>query len=212
MTNSAPRLGTLTNGLDYYKLTMSQLQYEHYPTTAVTFRLHHRGSADLVRYIDTTALQADIDALARQGFLAHELAYIAGLKNSAGGAVFAPDYLDYLVNHPLPAVRVSTQAGQLQVETSGAWPLVTFWETVVMSAVNQHYFAGVVARHERMVDLYAEGQRRLDAKIAVLQANPAIKIIDFGTRRRFHAEWHAHVVQQLHHYCPQNLSGTSNVA
>ena len=212
MTNSAPRLGTLTNGLDYYKLTMSQLQYEHYPTTAVTFRFQHRGSADLVRYIDTNALQADIDALAHQGFLASDLAYIAGLKNSTGGAVFAPAYLDYLATHPLPPVRVGVEAGQLQVETSGAWPLVTFWETVVMSAVNQHYFAGVVARHERMADLYAEGQRRLDAKIAVLQANPAIKIIDFGTRRRFQSDWHAHVVQQLHQHCPQNLIGTSNVA
>jgi nicotinate phosphoribosyltransferase len=45
-----------------------------------------------------------------------------------------------------------------------------------------------------------------------LQANPAIKIIDFGTRRRFQADWHAHVVAQLHQQCPQNLIGTSNVA
>jgi nicotinic acid phosphoribosyltransferase len=131
--------------------------------------LQHRGTADLGRYIDTNALQADIDALARQGFLAQELAYLAGLKNSAGGAVFAPAYLDYLATHPLPAVRVSTQAGQLQVETSGAWQLVTFWETVVMSAVNQHYFAGFVASHERMRDLYAEGTtppRRQNRRIA----------------------------------------------
>ena len=212
MNSGTPRLGTLTNGLDYYKLTMSQLQYEHYPTTAVTFRLQHRGSADLLRYIDIDALQADLDALAQQGFLASELAYIAGLRSSSGDAVFAPAYIDYLAQHHLPAVRVSSQDGQLQVETSGVWPLVTFWETIVMSAVNQHYFAGYVARHERMLDVYAAGQQRLDAKIAVLQSNPAIKIIDFGTRRRFQADWHTHVVQQLHQHCPQNLIGTSNVA
>lgn len=212
MNSGTARLGTLTSGLDYYKLTMSQLQYEHYPSTAVTFQLQHRGNADLLGYIDVTALQADLDALAHQGFLASELAYIAGLQNSSGGAVFVPAYIDYLTQHRLPAVRVTTQAGQLQVETSGVWPLVTFWETIVMSAVNQHYFAGFVARHDHMLDVCAEGQQRLDAKIAVLQANPAIKIIDFGTRRRFQADWHTHVVQQLHQHCPQNLIGTSNVA
>ena len=88
MNSGTPRLGTLTSGLDYYKLTMSQLQYEHYPTTAVTFRLQHRGTADLLRYIDIDALQADLDALAQQGFLASELAYIAGLRNRSNNQKF----------------------------------------------------------------------------------------------------------------------------
>jgi nicotinate phosphoribosyltransferase len=59
-------------------------------------------------------------------------------------------------------------------------------------------------------DLYAEGNRRLDDKIARLQARPDIKFSDFGTRRRFSAKWHEHVVSRLAQECSENFVGTSN--
>lgn len=202
----------LTSGLDYYKLTMSQLQYEHHRYTQVTFTLKNRGSALLARYVDAHALQAHLDAMRARGFRKSELQYLAGLRSSSGQPVFSATYLDYIATHVLPAVQVNVYDGELHVETTGAWPLVTFWETVVMSAVNQHYFAGYMqAQQLSSVDIYAEGQRRLDAKIAVLQQDPTMRIVDFGTRRHFGAAWHAHVVRQLQQQVPQNLAGTSNV-
>lgn len=202
----------LTCGLDYYKLTMSQLQYEHHRYTQVTFALKNRGAAILAQYVDGDALQAHLDTVRTRGFVKSELQYLAGLKSSSGQPIFSATYLDYIANHALPAVHVTQRDGELAIETTGAWPLVTFWETVVMSAVNQHYFAGYVAAHHlNIADIHAEGQRRLDAKIAVLSANPSIRIVDFGTRRHFGAAWQTHVVRQLQQRVPHNLIGTSNV-
>ncbi len=202
----------LTCGLDYYKLTMSQLQYEHHRHTQVTFALKHRGSGLLAQYVDAATLQIHLDAVRARGFVDSELHYLAGLRSSSGQPIFAAMYLDYIATHPLPAVQVNICDGELHIETTGAWPLVTFWETVVMSAVNQHYFAGYVAAHQlSLSDIYAEGQRRLDEKIAVLQHDASIRIVDFGTRRHFGTAWQTHVVRQLQQRVPQNLLGTSNV-
>ena len=202
----------LTCGLDYYKLTMSQLQYEYHRNTQVTFALKNRSSALLARYVDVAQLQMHLDAVRARGFVDSELQYLAGLRGSNGQPVFSATYLDYIATHALPAVQVTLVNGELHVETTGAWPLVTFWETVVMSAVNQHYFVGYVAAHQlSLSDIYAEGQRRLDEKIAVLRQDPTIRIVDFGTRRHFGAAWQTHVVRQLLQRVPQNLLGTSNV-
>ena len=40
--------------------------------------------------------------------------------------------------------------------------------------------------------------------------NKDIKIVDFGTRRRFSAQWHEHVLRRLIKEVPENLIGTSN--
>jgi nicotinate phosphoribosyltransferase len=207
-----PRMTTLSAGLDYYKFTMSQLQYEQMPDVQVTFGLINRSDVRLADMIDIDALRHDLDAVRQRGFGADELAYLAGLRTSQGMPVFAPTYLSWLAQAQLPAVNIWVD-DDLRVQTSGAWPLVTFWETVVMSAINQHYFAGYLRQHGlNLADVYAEGMRRLDAKIALLQQYPGIKIVDFGTRRHFGYEWQTQVVAHMQQLCPSQLVGTSNVA
>jgi nicotinate phosphoribosyltransferase len=211
-TMAHPCMTTLSAGLDYYKFTMSQLQYEQMPNVQVTFGLINRSAVRLVDMIDIDALRHDLEVLRQRGFGADELAYLAGLRTSQGAPVFAPAYLDWLAQAHLPAVEVWVD-GDLRVQTSGAWPLVTFWETVVMSAINQHYFAGYLRHHGlNLADVYAEGMRRLDAKIALLQQYPGIKIVDFGTRRHFGFDWQTQVVAHMQQQCPNQLIGTSNVA
>jgi nicotinate phosphoribosyltransferase len=101
---------------------------------------------------------------------------------------------------------------ELSVITTGAWPLVTFWETVVMSEINQLYFANKLAcEGSNLSDLYREGDRRLDNKIARLKLRPDIKFSDFGTRRRFSYEWQKHVVTKIATELPNNFLGTSNI-
>ncbi len=211
-TMASPPATTLSAGLDYYKFTMSQLQYEQMPAVQVTFGLINRSVVRLADMIDVDAVRQQLDTLRAVGFGADELAYLAGLRTSQGTPVFAPRYLEWLSASRLPAVEVWVD-GDVRVQTSGAWPLVTFWETVVMSAINQHYFAGYVRAHGlSLADVYAEGMRRLDAKIAVLHQYPGIKIVDFGTRRHFGFDWQTQVVAHLQRQCPNQLIGTSNVA
>lgn len=210
---AAHTLPTLSSGLDYYKFTMSQLQYRQVPQAEVTFALHNRSAVRLSEYVDPAALQAALQQLARQGFVADEIAYLRQLRRSDGQPVFAADYCDMLAQAQLPAVQVSMRDGDIHVETRGAWPLVTFWETVVMALVNELYFAGYMrAQRVASQQISDEGQQRLEQTIRLLLMHPEIKFVDFGTRRRFSWMWHQTVLTTLQQAVPQQLVGTSNVA
>ncbi len=203
----------ITAGLDYYKPTMSQLAHEVEPEAVVTFTFKNRGEQRLADYVDPDHLQERFDTIRDRGFNEAELTYLGGLTNSRGEAVFQPGYIDHLRGATLPEVIVELQDDDIAVHTQGTWSLATFWETVVMSEINEAYFEAYVEKNGLdLWDVYEEGNGRLSEKIAFLQAHPDIKIADFGTRRHFSHRWQRHVLERLIAECPDNMIGTSNVA
>lgn len=204
----------LSSGIDYYKATMSQLAYETEPNSEVTFTFHNRGEQRLADYINPADLQSRMDQLRQIGFGYDEIDYLGSIRNTEGEAVFKNEFLDYLKNNVLPDVKVSYSAEEddLNIETTGPWPLVTFWETIVMSEVNEAYFEGYLrANNLNPLEIYDEGDRRLSEKIEILKANPDIRFADFGTRRHFSSRWHKHVIDRLNTEVPSNFLGTSNI-
>jgi nicotinate phosphoribosyltransferase len=203
----------ITAGLDYYKPTMSQLAHEVEPDAEVTFTFKNRGNERLADYIDPNNLQARLDTIRERGFNETELTYLAGIVNTTGERVFYDSYLDHLRTADLPPAQVTMENNDIMVTATGTWSTVTFWETVVMSEINEAYFEGMVhAEGIDVFELYNEGERRLNEKIAILQENPDIKIADFGTRRHFSHRWQRYVLERLLAECPDNVIGTSNVA
>lgn len=205
----------ITMGLDYYKPTMSQLAYEQEPDTEVTFTFKNRGEQRLADYVGADELQARFDRIQERGWTNLELNFLASIHNNEGTRVFNDTYLDYLRESELPRVNVeyNQATDDIAIESTGPWALNTFWETVVMSEVNEVYFENFVqANGLDLEEIYNEGQARLEAKMAVLNAHPDIKIAEFGTRRHFSMKWQNHVVAQLAQHCPDNLIGTSNVS
>ena len=205
----------LSAGLDFYKPTMSQLQFEKHPEAEVTFTFKNRGKQRLADYVPVEALQARLDSLRQNGFSQSELDYLANLRRTDGDNMFSQDFVDYLAANELPPVNVwlNEETNDIAIDATGDWPLVTFWETVVMSEVSEMYFENfVTANGLNIFDVYAEGDRRLTEKIEYLKANPGVKISDFGTRRRFSLRWQKHVDERLMNECPDNLVGTSCVA
>lgn len=202
----------LSKGLDFYKPTMSQLEFEKHPDAEVTFRLKNRGSARLTEYVSPSALSERLADLQR-GWGVDEIAYLASLTAQDGNKRFDETYLDFIADTPLPPVEVDyDDTGDLSVQSTGAWPLVTFWETVVMSELNELYFENLLKAEGRSIsEVYKEGDRRLGEKIAVLKERPDIQFSDFGTRRRFSYDWHKHVMERLATECPENFVGTSNI-
>ena len=198
-----------TSNVDFYKPTMSQLAFEKERDAEVTFTFHNRGEQRLLDYIDPVKLQARFDALQAQGIHEDEIGYLATMTNKQGEPLFSDEYLNYLATTPLPEVKV-TVTDDINIETTGAWPIVTYWETVVMSEVNEAYFASYVTDNGLDIfDVYDEGDRRLTEKIELLKQNPDIKIIDFGARRHFSLRWHRHVLERLKTECPDNITGAS---
>lgn len=205
---------SLAEGLDYYKPTMSQLAYEKEPEAKVTFSLHNRGPEKIFPYLDVWELGSRLQAIREKGWDDEDLEYLSGLELNSGGKVFTPDYIDYLKSVRLPALmfRVS-EDNELNITTTGDWPAVSFWETVVMSEVNEMYFENYLLANEiNPLDVYEEGDRRLSEKIEILKQHPEIKFADFGTRRHFSYRWQKYVLERLVRECPGNIVGTSNIA
>jgi nicotinate phosphoribosyltransferase len=203
----------LSRDLDYYKLTMGNVIFEKHPDAEVTFTLKNRAHEQpLSEYVSPEALQARLDQIREQGFTAEEIAYYAGLTAQDGNARFSPEYLDHLAGMELPPVAIALdETGDLAIDSTGKWTDVTFWETVVMSETNELYYKNLMESHGLLLDdLYEEGDYRLDAKIEKLREYPGIKFADFGTRRRFSADWHEHVVDRLARELPDQFVGTSN--
>lgn len=207
--------GELSAGLDYYKPTMSQLAFEQEPEAAVTFTFKNRGDQRLLDYVNPNVLQARFEQIRSRGWQPTELDYLSGLRDSADQPVFDATYLTYLRDNSLPPVTIGydKERDDITLETTGPWALATFWETIVMSETNEAYFESYLLAHNlNPLDVYNEGDRRLDEKIAILRANPDIKFADFGTRRHFSLRWQEHVLERLLAECPDNMVGTSNVA
>lgn len=204
----------LSRDLDYYKLTMGRYIFEKHPDAEVTFTLRNRANNQpLSEYVPIDELQQRLDRIREQGFTPEEIAYYAGLTAQNGDARFTPEYLDHLATMQLPPVNIGIDpgTGDLAIDSTGKWTDVTFWETVVMSETNEIYYKNLMESHGlELQDLYDEGDRRLDAKITKLRQHPGIKFADFGTRRRFSANWHEHVLNRLVNELPDQLVGTSN--
>lgn len=202
----------LSKDLDYYKATMGQVEFQQHPDAEVTFELKNRAATQLSEFVSPDELSDRLDTL-RGGWQSDEIAYLASLQNQDGATQFTPEYLDFLADNPLPPVDVALDDdGELAVRATGAWPLVTFWETVVMSELNELYFQNkLTAEGSSLAELYREGDRRLNEKIAILKERPDIKFSDFGTRRRFSYEWQKHVIERVATELPDNFVGTSNI-
>jgi nicotinate phosphoribosyltransferase len=206
--------GELTAGLDYYKPTMSQLAFEQEPDAEVTFTFKNRGEQRLLDHVDPIGLQERFDQLRERRFNQRELGFFAAITSSEGERVFSDDYLEYLQTNELPRVKVlyDDELNDIAIESTGPWALTTFWETIVMSEVNEAYFEGYMLGHGlNPLEVYEEGDRRLTEKIEMLKEHPEIQFVDFGTRRHFSLRWQMHVVDRLMQECPENFAGTSNV-
>ena len=217
MKNTTPEIGEnrLSAYLDLYKSTMAQVALNKHPDAEVTFELKNRRSTQLLsEYVSPQALQDRLERF-RGGWKPDEVAFLATqMRKGDESSLFHEEFLSYLLENDLPPVQVgiNPETGELEVSTTGAWPLVTFWETVVMAEVNEMYFKSYIAdKGLNLQDVYDEGDRRLSEKIAKLQSRPDIKFADFGTRRRFSYRWHKHVLTRLASECPDNLIGTSNI-
>ena len=204
----------LSDGLDYYKLTMGQVALDRHPTAEVTFTMKNRGGDfPLSQYVDVDELKARLEDIREQGFSPEEIAYYAGLKTQDGGTRFDEEYLTYLADLELSEVDISIdeQTRDLSISSTGPWANVSLWETVVMSEVNEQYYKNLlVEQNLTQEEVWETGDARLTEKIAILKDRPDILFADFGTRRRFSAEWQDHVIQRLTNELPENFIGTSN--
>ena len=211
----APIITSLLDN-DLYKFTMLQAMLHQFPQTHGVYRFRCRNNKDAAYPLADIQkdLEQQLDSLCELRFLPDELEYLRSLR------FIRSDFVDYLELFKLKRrfITVSTDdKGRLFIDIEGPMIQAMFFEVFVLAIVNELYFNAL--SNDSVIE---EGQRRLDAKVALLhqyaekqtqygQETPPFIVADFGTRRRFSRRWQAHVVETLHKAEPKIVGGTSNV-
>lgn len=190
---------------DLYKLTMMQTVLHHFPAAEVeyTFKCRTDG-VDLMPL--ASEIREQIKLLCELRFTENEIHYLNNIY------YLKSDFVQFLKLFKLDFANVrigEDEAGQLEIKIVGSWLHTIMFEVPVVAIVEEVY-----ANHfYNDLDL-KEGQKRLKAKTDLIKNHPLgskLKIMEFGTRRRFNRQWHKHVIEHLNRSVDTNLVGTSNV-
>ena len=193
---------------DLYKFTMMQVVLHQFPGAQVEYRFKCRNPG-IVLAPFVSEIREEIRALCSLHFQDAELNYLRSMR------FIKSDFVDFLGLFRLNEKYITVTAlpsGEIDICIQGPWLHTILFEIPVLSIVNEVYF-----RNTHRVPEFVEGRRRLDHKIAELQADGLkdLKIADYGTRRRFSKAWHDEVLRVLSARLGSGptgqLAGTSNV-
>ncbi|HSQ80590.1 MAG TPA: nicotinate phosphoribosyltransferase [Casimicrobiaceae bacterium] len=190
---------------DLYKFTMMQVVLHHFPEAQVEYRFKCRNAdIDLRPYVDE--IRQEIRDLCMLRFTPRELDYLRSWR------FFKSDFVDLLglfhLDERFIHVAPMPDSREIEIWIRGPWLHTILFEVPVLSIVSEVYNRNVNPEPD-----YAEGRRRLAAKIERLNAvpDPAFRIADYGTRRRFSHDWQQEVIVSLRDGIGSRFVGTSNV-
>lgn len=199
---------------DFYKFTMGQGIFRRYRDVPVKFVLKNRTKGiRLADFMDEQELRTELDHVLSSRFTKTKLHYLRG-TNEYSERMFGEPYLDFLAVLQLPPYHLEKVDGNYNLEFSGKWAEVTYWEIYALAIVNELYYRAQLKGLGKFGKdrVFAEGIRRLAEKIERLKQRPDITFCDFGTRRRFSGEWQEYVVGVLAEELPGQFLGTSNTS
>lgn len=193
--------------LDFYKLTMGQFVWKHFPEAMVKYELKNRTKdVTLGNFVPVTLVEKSLQEYKRARITTEEVNYLRSLGH------FEEGYLEFLQTFQLPDPEcLMSDRGVLSVSASGKWYENIYWETVVLSAVNEIYCKSFETELGGKEKVFQEGRHRLSDKIIFLKKYPQLTFTEFGTRRRHSIEWQEEVLKMLIKEVPGQLKGTSNV-
>lgn len=196
---------------DLYKLTMAQYAFHRYPHVPVKYEFKCRTKGiDFQPYLKF--IQQSIEEFRQLRFLAEDLSYLQSKP------YMKQDFVDYLFGYRNDNNRVDVYIDkdhELHIDVTGTWFSTILMEVPVLAIVNEIYFTYGKDRKD-IEKLQAEGMRRLEAKVAAIKRDAilggrALKVVEFGTRRRHSFENQFNVTKYLLEQAPECLIGSSNV-
>lgn len=193
--------------LDFYKLSMGQFVWKHFPDVMVKYEFKNRTKdVPLGNFVPLTFVEKSLSEYENARITNEEAEYLKSLGH------FEDGYIEFLKNIELPSPECDmSDRGQLTVSVEGKWSEAIYWETVVLSAVNEIYCNSFSTELGGKSNVFKEGHRRLADKIILLKKYPELRFSEFGTRRRHSLEWQEEVLRALIKEVPEQLIGTSNV-
>ena len=193
---------------DLYKFTMMQAVLHQFPGAQVQYKFKCRTpGVQLTPYLEE--IEDEIRQLCELRVSEGELDYMRGMR------FIKSDFVDFLGLFRLNRKYITLTPqdnGEIDIRVRGPWLHTILFEIPVLAIVSEVYYRNTQPGLGR-----AEGRRRLDTKIAQLQAPglQELKIADYGTRRRFSLDWQREVLHtlkaRLGSQADGQLTGTSNV-
>lgn len=199
---------------DFYKLLMLQMIWGMHPKVDATFSLINRAtSVKLAEEIDEGELREQLDHARTLRFSKKEMIWLAGNTFYGRKQIFEPDFLAWLETFQLPPYELEKRDGQYELRFPGPWMYTTLWEIPALAIINE------LRSRAAMRDfgpfaldvLYARAKAKVWAKTEQLRKLPALRISDFGTRRRHSFLWQRWCVEALKEGIGDAFTGTSNV-
>ena len=134
--------------LDLYKLTMGQLAFERFSDVKVKYAFTNRTvQFNLAGFIDKNELQAELNHVKTLQLTDEEGKYLKTL------GLFSDNYINFLKNIQLPDINVDvTDDEQFEIVTEDSyWKDAIYWETIVLSIVNELYYKFRYQDHSKFI-------------------------------------------------------------
>ena len=185
---------------------MGQFIWKNFPDIPVEYQLINRTKKiKLSSYINEKTLNEKLIKIKKLKINRPEANYLKRTN------LFKEDYLEFLKGIKLSTVDINKQYNNSFI-IKGNWSEAIYWETFILSTLTELYVKNYLLKNRlKIKNVLREGKIRLLKKIQILKKYPGIKIVDFGTRRRFDYDWQEYVLKTLKHEIPNQLIGTSNV-
>jgi nicotinate phosphoribosyltransferase len=199
---------------DFYKLLMLQMIWGGYPTVHATFSLINRTRrVRIADEIDEQQLRDQLDHARSIRFTKKEMIWLAGNSFYGRKQIFAPEFLDWLQEFRLPEYELRREDGQYVLNFGGPWTHTTMWEIPALAIINELRSRAAMRDYGRFTldVVYARAKAKLWSKVERLARLPALKISDFGTRRRHSFLWQRWCVEALKEGLGEAFVGSSNV-
>ena len=175
---------------DLYKFTMMQAVLHQFPGAQVEYRFKCRNPGiELASMV--SEIRQEIRSLCSLRFQDAELAWLREMR------FIKSDFVDFLGLFKLNEKYIDIQPrldGEIDITIQGPWLHTILFEIPVLAIINEVYF-----RNTQPVPDTPEGRQRLELKLAQLLTEDlaALKIADYGTRRRFSKAWHEEILRVL---------------
>jgi len=208
---------------DFYKFTMGDFIFSNpcpsignFADALVTFKLKCRTKGiKLGKVIPPEHLERELDHAMRLRPTNSEIYYLRGM-DVYGDRMLSESYLQFLKIIELPSYKLHVAAdGDLELEFTGPWKSVTYWEIFALEIVNELYYRYLVKKHltspAERARYMMSGLTRFLEKVNFIKQHPDLTYSDFGTRRRAFAKHQEELVVIAANELPVQFRGTSNV-
>lgn len=167
----------------------------------VVYRFFNRTPIKLEQYVSMSEVQMELSHFRNNFYSAKELDYLCTL--------FEPAFVEFLHAQKISNAKVIPKTHGFGFDIEGTYSNVILHETALLSIVNELYCRRILEAIDPEIEEHYR-KTNLANSIYMIQ-DTDIRFTEFGTRRRFSADWQDAVVNSLRIRLPNNLIGTSNV-